>query len=143
MEVPFGPYLHKLGLAHFSGACSTDTIVIRPIERLLEGYLLLTFFSESFIDLATTSAKGTKMPRVDWDFLKKAKILRPDKKLLILFQASFSILFDQIQFCLKRSGLLKQSRDLLLPRLISGKLDVEALNITFPLGMLSQSQEDT
>jgi type I restriction enzyme, S subunit len=137
-DILFGkirPYLHKLALAHLSGACSTDTIIIRPQETWLEGYLLLTFFSESFIDLATTSAKGTKMPRADWDFLKKARILRPDKDLLKLFQARFSKMFDQIELCLKRCELLKQSRDLLLPRLISGKLDVENLDITFPLGM--------
>ena len=101
----------------------------------------ISFFSESFIDLATTSAKGTKMPRADWDFLKKAKILRPDDKLLIPFQANFTNLFEQIKCCLKQCQLLQQSRDLLLPRLISGKLDVEALNITFPLGMLSTTED--
>jgi hypothetical protein len=43
---------------------------------------------------------------------------------------------------LEANTTLKQSRDLLLSRLISGKLDVEALKITFPQGMLSNPQED-
>src|SRR5207247_1816846 len=41
-DILFGkirPYLHKVALAHFSGACSSDTIVIRPKEKIYEGYL--------------------------------------------------------------------------------------------------------
>jgi hypothetical protein len=52
-----------------------------------------------------------------------------------------SIMSDQLKK-LEANTTLKQSRDLLLSRLISGKLDVEALNITSPLGMLSSTQED-
>ncbi len=36
---------------------------------------------------------------------------------------------------------LVKSRDLLLPRLISGKLDVENLDIAFPPGMKEEKEE--
>jgi type I restriction enzyme S subunit len=49
------PYLHKVSLAHFSGVCSSDTIVLRPCAAIYEGFLLFTVFSETFIELATTS----------------------------------------------------------------------------------------
>lgn len=86
-DILFGkirPYLHKVALAHFSGACSSDMIVLRPKEKFFEGYLLFTVFSDTFIELATVASKGTKMPRADWGFLKKLELAVPNKKLLEL-----------------------------------------------------------
>ncbi|MEQ1816711.1 MAG: restriction endonuclease subunit S [Nitrosomonas sp.] len=137
-DILFGkirPYLHKVVLAHFSGACSSDTIVLRPKENFYEGYLLFTVFSDTFIELATVASKGTKMPRADWGFLKKLELAVPDAKLLKMFQTKFEILFSQIVNLLRANEVLTASRDLLLPRLISGKLSVEQLNIRFPPGM--------
>jgi type I restriction enzyme S subunit len=132
------PYLHKVVLAHFSGACSSDTIVIRPKEKFYEGYLLFTVFSDTFIELATVASKGTKMPRADWGFLKKLELAVPDNKLLELYQAQFDTVFAQIVSLLRANEVLSGSRDRLLPRLISGKLSIENLNIRFPLGMADE-----
>lgn len=125
-------YLHKVALAHFSGACSSDTIVIRPKEKAYEGYLLFTIFSDTFIELATIASKGTKMPRADWGFLKKLELAVPDTKLLDNYQVQFEALFSQIVNLLRTNEVLTASRDRLLPRLISGKLSVENLDIQFP-----------
>lgn len=129
------PYLHKVALAHFSGACSTDTIVIRPNEAKYEGYLLFTVFSESFIELATIASKGTKMPRADWDFLKKLELAVPSTELLRDFQDKFEVIFSQIVNQLNSNRILTATRNRLLNRLISGKLSVENLDIQFPPGM--------
>ncbi len=137
-DILFGkirPYLHKVALAHFSGACSSDTIVLRPKEKFYEGYLLFTVFSDTFIELATVASKGTKMPRADWGFLKQLELAVPDVKLLKMFQTKFELLFSQIVNLLRANEVLTASRDLLLPRLISGKLSVEHLDIQFPPGM--------
>jgi type I restriction enzyme S subunit len=134
-DILFGkirPYLHKVALAHFSGACSSDTIVLRPKEKFYEGYLLFTVFSDTFIELATIASKGTKMPRADWGFLRKLKLTVPDEKLLKLYQGQFDPVFAQIVNLLQANELLTISRNRLLPRLISGKLPVEHLNIQFP-----------
>jgi len=132
------PYLHKVALAHFSGACSSDTIVIRPKEKLYEGYLLFTVFSDTFIELATVASKGTKMPRADWGFLKKLELAVPNKKLLELYQEQFEPLFSRIVSLLRANELLATSRDLLLPRLISGKLPVQNRHIQFPPSMAEE-----
>jgi type I restriction enzyme, S subunit len=132
------PYLHKVALAHFSGACSSDTIVIRPKEQIYEGYLLFTVFSDTFIELATVAAKGTKMPRADWGFLKKLELAVPDKKLLEIYQAQFESMFSQIVNLLRANELLTSSRERLLPRLISGKLSVENFDIQFPASMAEE-----
>lgn len=140
-DILFGkirPYLHKVALAHFSGACSSDTIIIRPKQKEFEGFLLFTVFSETFIELATVSSKGTKMPRADWDFLKKLEILLPPTPILEMFQERFGAHFESICNCLGQNEILKKSRNLLLSRLISGKLSVEALDIRFPPSMIAQ-----
>jgi type I restriction enzyme S subunit len=126
------PYLHKVALAHFSGACSSDTIVIRPKDKLYEGYLLFTVFSDTFVELATVSAKGTKMPRADWDFLKKLEIIVPDEAVLKPYQHNFEAIYSQIVSLLKANELLIASRDMLRPRLLSGNLSVGDLDIQFP-----------
>ncbi len=143
-DILFGkirPYLHKVALAHFSGACSSDTIVLRPKERIYQGHLLFTVFTDTFIELATIASKGTKMPRADWGFLKKLELAIPDAKLLEAFRAQFEVLFSQIVNLLRANEALTASRDQLLPRLVSGKLSVENLDIQFPPGMEESAHE--
>jgi type I restriction enzyme S subunit len=140
-DILFGkirPYLHKVALAHFSGACSSDTIVIRPKEKCYEGYLLFTVFSDTFIELATIASKGTKMPRADWGFLKKLELPVPDKKVLEIYQAQFEAMFSQIVNLLQVNELLTHSCNMLLPRFMSGKLSVENVDIRFPSGMAEE-----
>lgn len=129
------PYLHKVALAHFSGACSSDTIVLRPRDQIYEGFLLFTVFSDTFIDLATTAAKGTKMPRADWAFLEKLELKIPPSKLLEDYQSKFEDTFSLITTLLRANQQATETRDLLLPRLISGKLSVEDLDIQLPPSM--------
>jgi type I restriction enzyme S subunit len=145
-DILFGkirPYLHKVAFAHFSGVCSSDTIVIRPKEKIYEGYLLFTVFSDTFIELATIASKGTKMPRADWEFLKKLDLIVPDRNLLEVYQAQFEEIFSQIVNLLRANELLTSLRDRLLPRLISGNLPVEKLDIQFPPGMAEELKAET
>jgi type I restriction enzyme, S subunit len=137
-DILFGkirPYLHKVVLANFTGACSSDTIVIRSKKNEYGGFLLFTIFSDTFIELATTSSKGTKMPRANWDFLKKLEIILPNHKILALYQEKFDAYFSLMCKISNSNEILKQTRDRLLTRLISGKLSVEDLDIQFPSSM--------
>lgn len=49
-------------------------------------------------------------------------------------------IFQQIEALLKQNSNLTQTRDSLLPRLISGKLSVENQDIQFPPGMAAQGR---
>ena len=132
------PYLHKVALAHFEGVCSTDAIVLRPVERVYEGYVLFTVFSDTFIELATVASNGTKMPRADWKFRQKLELAIPSRELCAQFQTHFEGHYSQIVALLRANELLTRTRDLLLPRLISGKLSVEDLAIQFPPSMAAE-----
>ena len=78
------------------------------------------------------------MPRADWAFLKQLQLVVPHEQILEQYQAQFDIVFKEIANLLESTQLLSTSRDLLLPRLISGKLSVENLDIQFPPGMMEE-----
>lgn len=60
-------------------------------------------------------------------FLKQEYILIPDDKILLKFNNLTNTFYKEIQILKDKNQLLQQTRDLLLPRLISGKLSVEHL----------------
>lgn len=70
-DVLFGklrPYLAKAWVAAFPGRCTTELLVMQPVEvepRFLR-YVCLT---RDFIDAVDASTFGSKMPRADWDFI--------------------------------------------------------------------------
>jgi type I restriction enzyme S subunit len=138
MDILFGkirPYLHKVVIANISGVCSSDIIVIKSKIPESHAFIYLTVSSDSFIDLATTASIGTKMPRANWNFLIKQKILLPEDVLLAQFQNTFNNAFGAISNFQKRNEMLQNTRDRLLSRLMSGKIDVGKLDIHFPASM--------
>lgn len=78
---------------------------------------------------------GAIFNSVGKDELLKFPILSPNRGLDKKFNDKVTPMDTSINSLFLAIDRLKQSRDLLLPRLISGKLDVESLNITFPPGM--------
>ena len=52
------------------------------------------------------------------------KFVLPEEDLLIKFKDSVGKIVDTILFLTKQNNNLKQQRDLLLPRLMSGELEV-------------------
>lgn len=134
------PYLHKVALAHFDGICSTDTLVLSPKRQDFREFALLTVFSETFIEIANTASKGTKMPRADWHFLKQLRVSVPSDPLLARFNTMVKPMLDEIASLIHLNETLGKQRDALLPRLISGKLRVDALDIQFPPSMQPPSE---
>jgi type I restriction enzyme S subunit len=65
-------------------------------------------------------------------------ILMPPQKLGERFEELVSPVFKQSEILRHQNAALRQTRDLLLPRLISGKLSVEDPDIQFPPGMAAE-----
>ncbi len=70
------------------------------------------------------------------------KILKPSQDQVDLFGKIISAIYEQIMVLTKSNQKLSSSRNLLLPRLISGKLPVEDLDIQFPPGMQDDAEGD-
>jgi len=68
------------------------------------------------------------------------EILTPPESITGNFEGKVRPIFQQIESLLKQNRNLVQTRDRLLPRLISGKLSVENLDIHFPLSMAENGE---
>ena len=129
-EVLFGkirPYFHKVSVAPFDGLCSADTIVIR--SRRPDHYAIVVgcVSSDEFVSLATATSNGSKMPRASWSVLAEHQIALPPSTVAHQFSAIIEPAIAQMQTLVFQNQNLRRTRDLLLPRLLSGQIDVDAM----------------
>ena len=80
-------------------------------------------------------ATGATFAELTKGTFKKISILTPPKGITNQFVRLISPFFKSIEARLSKTNTLKQTRDRLLSRLISGKLSVEELDIQFPPSM--------
>ena len=128
-EVLFGkirPYFHKVSVAPFDGLCSADTIVIRARRSEHYACVVACVSSDAFVAEASATANGAKMPRANWDVLKQYLVAIPTGEVADKFSALIVEVIAQQQALIFQIQNLRRTRDLLLPRLLSGQINVEA-----------------
>lgn len=127
-DILFGkirPYFHKVGFALNRGITSSDAIVIRPTDSSLWSFILMYLSSDEFVAIASkTVREGSKMPRADWKFLSRQKISRPSESIASEFDEVMLPITKQLRSLALQNRRLVQARDLLLPRLMSGEIEV-------------------
>lgn len=120
------------------GIGSTEFIVFR--EKVLPAeYIYLLSCNSSFrqhAELSMTGASGRQ--RVQIDCFDYFFIPTPPENIRNRFIEIVQSLFGSVAKIAQQISVLTQTRDLLLPRLISGKLSVEDLDIQFPPSMRDQ-----
>jgi type I restriction enzyme S subunit len=134
-DVLFGkirPYFHKVSVPPVAGICSTDAIVLRPRDDLFGGLSIAVTSSEAFVAYASQTAQGTKMPRADWKVLADYPVPVAGPPVLEKFNAIVLNHVALIHSLILSNRALKESRDLLLPHLVSGEIDVTDLDIEVP-----------
>ena len=127
-EVLFGkirPYFHKVSVAPFDGLCSADTIVIRSRRPEHYGIVVSCVSSDDFVAVASATANGAKMPRANWDVLEKYQVVIPKGNVADKFSALFTDIIAQQQALIFQIKNLRRTRDLLLPRLFSGQVNLK------------------
>ena len=77
-------------------------------------------------------AKGAAYPAVNAEDFENADIMVPNKQLLSSFDDKVLPMAIFTHRLKAKNITLRRTRDLLLPRLISGEVDVSALDITVP-----------
>jgi type I restriction enzyme, S subunit len=128
-EILFGkirPYFHKVSIAPFDGLCSADTIVIRSREPEHYAVVACCVSSDEFVALATATSNGSKMPRANWNVLEEHLVAIPTSTVAHQFSAIVEPAIQQMQALIFQIQNLRRTRDLLLPRLLSGQIEVEA-----------------
>lgn len=129
-DILFGkirPYFHKVAVAPIAGVASSDAIVIRPKKLQDAGIALAIVSSDAFVAHATQTSNGTKMPRANWSVLQKFPVLIPSQDLHLQFEEIMAGVVSSVRNHVLRNRNLRTTRDLLLPKLISGEIDVSTL----------------
>lgn len=92
-------------------------------------YLYFATTTDSFADYLTNHATGAAYPAVNGKDFQNAQLLLPPKPLLNRFHGAVAdMLSVQQNFHLKNANL-RTTRDLLLPKLISGEVSVDNLEV--------------
>lgn len=127
-EILFGklrPYFHKVGVAPVDGVCSTDILVLAPKGDDWFGYLLSHLSSDDFIAYVTARADGTRMPRASWSDVAAYQVILPSKQLAAAFTRHMEPVVKSIRANILHTQTLAQTRDVLLPKLLSGEVRVK------------------
>ena len=124
-DIIFGqirPYFHKVGFAIVDGVSSTDSFVMRP-QKCTWGLFLLTVSNEAFINYSYQTCKeGAKMPRADWNQMKKYPVLVATTSIQITFEKIINSITKKITSLVLQNMVLIESRDRLLPKLMSEEI---------------------
>lgn len=130
-DILFGkirPYFHKVSLAPLDGICSTDALVLRPhLEHW--GQAVLATASDEFVAHAVQTSNGTKMPRADWKVIREFPVAIPPSEIARWFSESTHTLLAHAQGLMFQARQLSAIRDLLLPKLVTGQIDVSHLDL--------------
>jgi type I restriction enzyme S subunit len=103
---------------------STEFIVLRS-KTVSPEYVYLMARSNEFRDNAIKSMSGaTGRQRVQEECFEKFLIAQPDAETLRRFQELTKPMFDLVNNLAVRNGNLRRTRDLLLPKLISGQVEL-------------------
>lgn len=119
---------------------STGFAVISPRPGTPFSYLSKAVTTSEFTDQMVTVAKGAAYPATSFDDFEKAQLVWPAATLLSDYHNLTAPMLRKASMLRKQSWLLARQRDALLPRLISGKLRVDHLDIHYPPSM--QAEQD-
>ncbi len=113
-----------------------NSICLKRCEDLEWSYYVLKGQKETIQLFGST---GTTMTNLSKGKFSGINFFSPPKELRNEFHVIVSPIFSHIQTLASSNRILTQTRDLLLPRLISGKLSVEDLDIHFPPSMREEA----
>ena len=111
-----------------SEACTNQGFITCIPNKKYPLYMLYYWLHgnvEKFISLGT----GATFKEITKGVFKKIKILVPPEELSIKFENTVTPINHQVLNLQRRNNNLRKTRDLLLPKLISGQIDVETLKI--------------
>ena len=131
-DVLFGklrPYFHKVLWAPFDGVCTPSAFVFRAQETVFQTLALSVASSKHFVDIATGSSTGTTMPSTPIDVLLGYPLAIPPTELIVEFDKQIRPLVTTCSVLAATVRGTEEIRDLLLPRLVSGDLDVSDLDL--------------
>ncbi len=126
-DIIFGamrPYFHKVVVARDKGLTRSTCFVLNAKEPSYWSYIAMLLFAKDTVDYATQISVGTTMPYVRWKDMKNMPVIIPDKDIAENFNKQIQPIIGIIASLSEQIILLQQARDRLLPKLMSGEIEV-------------------
>ena len=123
------PYFKKIVYCEDNCGCSTDVLCFTPSQPRYSAYLFSTLYADKFFAFMVAGSKGTKMPRGDKQQIMTYPVVLPSEEELAGFNTIASPLLEQIYSNRAENKRLSILRDTLLPKLMSGEIDVSAIQL--------------
>ena len=116
-------------MAHQAGwLCGTGCLRIRPDAKRINPWYVFNYLGQdNVVGLIAGRAHGVTMPNLNARLLESVPVLRPHSGLQDQFEATTFPMAELRESLIAKNRNLRTTRDLLLPKLISGELDVSAL----------------
>ncbi len=120
------PGIVKIGLL---GCYSTGIrkLIIKN-NTIKKSFLYFLMLSEHIQNIIKAYSKGTTILHAG-ESIKHMNFVLPDKLIMEIFDNMVSPMMKEILLIQRQNKILRQTRDILLPKLISGELDVSDLEI--------------
>lgn len=99
-----------------------------PKQEYLD-YSFIYFFIKNVQQGLILHAHGAAQQNLSQEIISNYESILPFKELIVQYSEIAKPLFEKIKILMIKNQNLKETRDLLLPRLISGKLDIKNLDI--------------
>lgn len=110
------------------GVISMDLVKLEPRPLVPRDYLYGMFRWSSFADEVKQHANGANVLHLLPDRISDYKFAKPDKSLMDRFATTIAPMLQQQDVLGEKIIKLRTQRDLLLPKLITGEIDVSAFS---------------
>ena len=123
------PYFKKIVYCEDGCGCSTDVLCFTPVQPKYAAYLFSTLYADKFFAFMVAGSKGTKMPRGDKQQIMTYPVALPSDEELDEFNSLALPILAQLHSNKAESKRLSATRDALLPKLMSGEIDVSGIQL--------------
>ncbi|CAK1759639.1 restriction endonuclease subunit S [Vibrio crassostreae] len=119
------PYFKKIWLAEGNGGRSNDVLGFEAVSANTDSYLMNLLYQDTFFEYMTRTSKGAKMPRGDKTAIMNWDMALPPVELREAFSAIVDKFYQLIPQNRAQNATLESLRDTLLPKLLSGEIELE------------------
>ena len=123
------PYFKKIVYCEDRCGCSTDVLCFTPVQPKYAAYLFSTLYADKFFAFMVAGSKGTKMPRGDKQQIMAYPVALPSDEELDEFNKLALPILAQLHSNKAENKRLSATRDVLLPKLMSGEIDVSGIQL--------------
>jgi type I restriction enzyme S subunit len=115
----------KVALPAVNMAMNQSCYALRGKTGIPQRFLFLMTLQQ--VDYLKTNTGGATFDTIVVDTFRRMEVVSPSQAIASQFSELIDPVFEQVNTLQRQIQNLRRTRDLLLPRLLSGQIDVEAL----------------